>query len=105
MLELLFGLFWIGIILFLAILIFLLVKELQKQNKDKNYQRRPRDLTSSSRKSTSVSSHLRQQLLSMVGGERAIVQRLLENIQRKYPGRDELWYLEKAIADLERDRR
>lgn len=48
---------------------------------------------------------IQQKLLAMVGGDRHIVQRLITNVKRKYPHQTELWYWEKAIEDLERDRR
>ena len=48
---------------------------------------------------------IQQKLLAMVGGNHHIVKRLIANSKRKYPHQTELWYWEKAIEDLERDRR
>lgn len=73
------NLFGIGILVILTILIYFLVKELQTQNQPRNHQRRPQ--TSQKESASRINlSYLERQLLSMVGGERAIVQRLLENI-------------------------
>jgi tetratricopeptide (TPR) repeat protein len=47
---------------------------------------------------------LRQRLLSMVGGQWEIAQRLIQQ-QRDYnPGMSDEWYLQKVIYDLQRDR-
>jgi tetratricopeptide (TPR) repeat protein len=45
---------------------------------------------------------LRQRLLVLVGGHWAIAQRSIEHLQASHPGRSEQWYLEQAIANLER---
>jgi hypothetical protein len=44
-------------------------------------------------------------LLTLLGGQRATAIRLLSSIQSRYPDRDQQWCLEKALRDLERDRR
>lgn len=100
--ETLITLVWVFIILVFAVLIFFLAKELQKQKQGKTNNRR--HLTHQ-RANVSIPSHLQRQLLLMVGGEQATANRLLDNIRSKYPGREEIWYWEKIIADLERDRR
>jgi tetratricopeptide (TPR) repeat protein len=45
-----------------------------------------------------------QALLSLVGGQWGIAERLIQQAKSEFPGRSEVWYLEKVIADLERDR-
>ncbi len=52
-----------------------------------------------------VAKGTRKRLLSLVGGNAAIAQRLVVDIQRRNPGRPEQWCWEKAIYDVERDRR
>jgi tetratricopeptide (TPR) repeat protein len=47
---------------------------------------------------------LRQKLLRLVGGQWEIAQRLIQQKKDYYPGMLEEWYLQKVIADLERDR-
>jgi uncharacterized protein YlxW (UPF0749 family) len=43
--------------------------------------------------------------LNRLAGNRSIAQRLLKQLKIKYPGKSAQWYYEKAIYDLERDRR
>lgn len=54
--------------------------------------------------STSLSGteDLRQRLLTLVGGHWEIAHRALEHLEANYPGYSEEWYLEQAIADIER---
>ncbi|AKG20345.1 tetratricopeptide repeat protein [Calothrix sp. 336/3] len=47
---------------------------------------------------------LRQRLQRMVGGYWEIAARLIEQAKYNYPGMPESWYMEKVIADLERER-
>ncbi|HEY9736542.1 MAG TPA: hypothetical protein V6D06_09675 [Trichocoleus sp.] len=53
----------------------------------------------------SVQGSTRRLLLRLVGGNRATVERLLLQVRQRYPGRSEQWYWEKAIYDIQRDRR
>lgn len=48
---------------------------------------------------------LDKQLLTMMGGDKKAVLRLLRNARKNSPGKSYLWYHEKVIRDLERDRR
>ncbi|MGF1542278.1 MAG: hypothetical protein ACFCU5_17845 [Pleurocapsa sp.] len=48
---------------------------------------------------------IQEKLLSLLGGNRHSVKKIIDNIKQKYPGKTELWYWEKAIDDLEKDRR
>ncbi|MEL6605919.1 MAG: hypothetical protein AAFP20_22130 [Cyanobacteria bacterium J06614_10] len=52
-----------------------------------------------------VSRKTRKQLLGLVGGNAAVAQRLVEDVSSRNPGRTEQWCWEKAIYDIERDRR
>jgi hypothetical protein len=40
----------------------------------------------------------------MLGGNQETATRLLEHLRQKHPNKPEIWYWEKAISDLERDR-
>lgn len=40
----------------------------------------------------------------MLNGDRQTYERLLKAIERKYPNKNKSWWLEKNIADLEKDR-
>ncbi|MBD1890025.1 hypothetical protein [Coleofasciculus sp. FACHB-SPT9] len=44
-------------------------------------------------------------LLRLLSGDRAAAMRLVERLKQRHPGKSEEWYWEKAIEDLERDRR
>ncbi|NJK58120.1 MAG: hypothetical protein HC939_20100 [Pleurocapsa sp. SU_5_0] len=48
---------------------------------------------------------LDQQLLTMLGGDQPAALRLLRSARKNNPGRSYLWYHEKVIRDLSRDRR
>jgi hypothetical protein len=48
---------------------------------------------------------LDRQLLMMLGGDKKAALRLLRNVRKHHPGKSYLWYYEKVIRDLERDRR
>ncbi len=53
----------------------------------------------------SVNTLLRNRLINMLDGDINAAELLVEQIRQDYPARPENWYWEKAIADLERDRR
>ena len=55
--------------------------------------------------SRKASPYLAKELLILVNGDTNTARRLLRNINRTNPGRSVDWCLEKAILDLERDRR
>ncbi|MEL7511483.1 MAG: hypothetical protein AAGM27_04930 [Cyanobacteria bacterium J06554_3] len=52
-----------------------------------------------------VSRNTRRQLLGLVGGNATVAQRLVDDVSKRNPGRTEQWCWEKAIYDIERDRR
>ncbi len=68
--------------------------------------RRPKggNYTSTPR-SRGVSRRTRRQLLGLVGGNAAVAQRLVSDVGDRNPERTEQWCWEKAIYDIERDRR
>lgn len=75
----------------LVILIYLLFVEIKKQTKAKS--------------KLKLDTSLDQQLLTMLGGDKKAALRLLRNARKNHPGKSYLWYHEKVIRDLERDRR
>ena len=108
------SLFSILLVVVLALLILILYREIRQQRQTKNrtfpikslnlaYKQVKKDTGKTA--TQSVPSHLEKQLLSMVGGNRDAAQRLVANIQQKNRDRDQAWCWQKAIADLERDRR
>ena len=52
----------------------------------------------------SVNSHTKRELLRLVGGNRAVAERLVEQVQLRNPNHSEQWCWEKAIYDIQRDR-
>ena len=52
-----------------------------------------------------VARSTRRQLLGLVGGNATVAERLVSDVQARNPGRTEQWCWEKAIYDVERDRR
>lgn len=48
---------------------------------------------------------LRARLRALVGGQWELAERLIAQAKLYYPKRPEVWYLEKVVEDLERDRR
>jgi hypothetical protein len=67
--------------------------------------RPPSRLSGGDRSRTGVARATRKRLVGLVGGNKAIAQRLVVDVQRRNPGRTEQWCWEKAIYDVERDRR
>jgi NAD(P)-dependent dehydrogenase (short-subunit alcohol dehydrogenase family) len=51
------------------------------------------------------SLELQQRLLSLVGGNMAIAQRLIDIAKQDHPNMPEVWYWQKVIFDLESDQR
>ncbi len=60
---------------------------------------------STSGASQSVRSQTQRQLLRLVGGNRAVAERLVEQVQLRNPNHSQQWCWEKAIYDIQRDRR
>ncbi|MEL6777377.1 MAG: hypothetical protein AAFO06_08985 [Cyanobacteria bacterium J06597_16] len=56
-------------------------------------------------RSRGVSRSTRRQLLRLVGGNASVAQRLVSDVSTRNPDRNEQWCWEKAIYDIERDRR
>jgi len=52
-----------------------------------------------------VSRHSQRELLRLVHGNRAVALRLVATVRQQNPGRSEQWCWEKAIYDIQRDRR
>jgi hypothetical protein len=47
---------------------------------------------------------LKNRLISILGGDTAAANRLVDQAKQDYPGMPENWYWERTIADLERER-
>jgi hypothetical protein len=66
--------------------------------------RRSRD-AHSRHSSRRVNRATRQRLMRLVNGNQAVADRLVQRVRSQNPDRSEQWWWEKAIYDLERDRR
>lgn len=53
----------------------------------------------------SVKGATRRELLRLVGGNQEVAQRLVDQVQLRNPNHSEQWCWEKAIYDIQRDRR
>ncbi len=52
-----------------------------------------------------LDNSLNKRLLTMLGGDEKAALRLLRNVRQNNPGKSYMWYQEKVIRDLQRDRR
>ncbi len=52
-----------------------------------------------------VNGQTQRQLMRLVGGNRAVAERLVDQVRVRYPNHNEQWCWEKAIYDIQRDRR
>lgn len=57
------------------------------------------------RGSSSVPRATRQRLMRLVNGNQSVAARLVQRVRSQNPDRSEQWCWEKAIYDIERDRR
>lgn len=77
--------------LVLLILVYVLLQQIQQQKNNQSKYKLDRGLD--------------KQLLIMLGGDKKAALRLLRNARKNNPGKSYLWYHEKVIRDIERDRR
>ncbi len=77
--------------------------ELAKQTKES--QRQQANATATVDLMQMPSLELQQRLLSLVGGNMAIAQRLIDIAKQDHPKMPEVWYWQKVIFDLESDQR
>ncbi len=76
--------------------------ELEKQTKDSKLQQAKAAATVDLMQMPTL--ELQQKLLSLVGGNMAIAQRLIDIAKQEHPNQSEIWYWQKVIFDLESDR-
>ena len=91
--------------LILAILIFVGLVFWLRQRQNRPQGRYGSSSHRSAKSQSRVNGATRRQLLRMVGGNRDVALRLVSTVQDHYPGRSEQWCWEKAIYDIQRDRR
>ena len=79
------------LLVILFFLFYILFKEIKRQQKAKAKYKLDRGLN--------------QKLLIMLNGDKKAALRLLRGVHQNNPGKSYVWYQEKVIRDLERDRR
>lgn len=102
------GLFLIASALAVLVSLFLFFRSRNSSSAQSSCQRKanrpakrqPLNLSSS----TSRAKALQADLTRRLQGDGAAAQRLYQYAQRGFPGKSEVWYWEKAIAQFERDR-
>ncbi|WP_036479165.1 hypothetical protein [Myxosarcina sp. GI1] len=75
----------------LFFLVYILYQEINKQKRAK--------------RKLKLDTGLNKKLLTMLNGDEKAALRLLRNIRQNNSGKSYVWYQEKVIRDLERDRR
>jgi uncharacterized membrane-anchored protein len=85
-------------------LVWRLFEEIKNQGSPKT-KRRPARRRPRARRARAANRGLEAQLLSLLQNDAQIAHRLVKHARKRHPGRSENWYWEKAISDLERDRR
>jgi hypothetical protein len=107
--DIVIGLFLYFLGIGLLILLFLLLKEINLQkSKTKKYKNKSAHSIIYKKFKSFPSpkiAYLQGKLLIMVAGDRKVVERLISHLRYKNPEETEIWYWEKAIYDLKRDRR
>ena len=68
-------------------------------------QLKPSSRQGRSHSSGRVNRATRQQLMRLVNGNQAVADRLIARVRSQNPDRSEQWWWEKAIYDIQRDRR
>ncbi|HEY9817716.1 MAG TPA: hypothetical protein V6D20_18210 [Candidatus Obscuribacterales bacterium] len=91
-----------SIALAIVILVVVVVVMSRSQRRRRGLWRSPRASSTSQSKSL---PQTKKQLIRLNGGNRDVALRLVEQLRLRYPDRSEQWYWEKAIFDIERDRR
>ena len=72
---------------------------------DQPYQPVPDQVTETPKRSSTVTRQIKSKLEKLCGSDYRLAQRLVEGIRVDHPDRSEQWCWEKAVWDMERDRR
>ncbi len=93
----------LSLLLAIALIVALVVWLNRRQGRPKKpYRRRTSEPTTAPTRP--VRSRTERELLRLVGGNRAVADRLVEQVQLRNPQHSEQWCWEKAIYDIQRDR-
>lgn len=94
----------LSLLLAIALLVALVVWLRGRQGKRPGAYRRPIPPKSTPATARSVQGQTQKQLLRLVGGNRAVAERLVDQVQLSHPNKSPQWCWEKAIYDIQRDR-
>lgn len=93
----------LSLLLAIALLIALVLWLRRRQGRPKKgYRHTPPEATTAPTRP--VRNRTEKELLRLVGGNRAVAERLVEQVQLRNPHHSEQWCWEKAIYDIQRDR-
>jgi hypothetical protein len=92
------------LLVILLFLMYLLFQEIKKQQKVKNKFNRKTQKIQQAQAMYKLNTGLDKKLLTMLGGDEKAALRLLSSVQKNNPGKSYVWYQEKVIRDLEKDR-
>ncbi len=105
--EIVILLFWLSLMAFFLRLAFLAIQTHQQTQKRYYPKSKPRQPLEFKQRTTSININSKQwkQLMALVQGDAAAANRLIEYEQSRNPNRSIDWCVEKALWQLERDRR
>jgi uncharacterized membrane protein required for colicin V production len=92
----------LSLILIFGTLYYVLFWQFRRQDSESFVQEIPNWVEDST---LSSQNRMKNRLVSLLSGDTAAADRLIEQAKLNYPGMPEDWYWERTIADLERDRR
>jgi uncharacterized membrane protein required for colicin V production len=92
----------LSLILIFGTLYYVLFWQFRRQDSESFVQEIPNWVEDST---LSSQNRMKNRLVSLLSGDTAAADRLIEQAKQNYPGMPEDWYWERTIADLERDRR
>lgn len=92
----------LSLILIFGTLYYVLFWQFRRQDSESFVQEMPNWVEDSTGGSQ---NRMKNRLVSLLSGDIAAADRLIEQAKQNYPGMPEDWYWERTIADLERDRR
>jgi uncharacterized membrane protein required for colicin V production len=92
----------LSLILIFGTLYYVLFWQFRRQDSESFVQEIPNWVEDSTGDSQ---NRMKSRLVSLLSGDTAAADRLIEQAKLNYPGMPEDWYWERTIADLERDRR
>lgn len=95
----------LSLLVAIALLVGLFFWFKYQQDKGLSHRFRPQDPTRLRFQTKGVSNQTKRELRRLVNGNQALADRLVKQVRLHNPDRSEQWCWEKAVHDLQRDRR